>query len=96
MAGVRGTRRGGTAGRPLLKMPRLGRRTKPRSKPGRARGEDPPPGPLRRGGGKGLRGPVPNWSMTWGAQIHKGRIYTSDLNWGLWIAELREGGRPVS
>jgi hypothetical protein len=39
---------------------------------------------------------VPNWSMTWGAQIHKGRIYTSDLNSGLWIAELREGGRPVS
>ena len=41
---------------------------------------------------------VPNWSMTWGAQIHKGRIYTSDLNSGLWIAELREEGdsRPVS
>lgn len=39
---------------------------------------------------------VPNWSMTWGAQIHKGRIYTSDLNSGLWIAELKETGRPVS
>ncbi len=39
---------------------------------------------------------VPNWSMTWGAQIHKGRIYTSDLNSGLWIAELKEAGRPVS
>jgi hypothetical protein len=34
--------------------------------------------------------------MTWGAQIHKGRIYASDLNSGVWIAELREGGRPVS
>ncbi len=31
---------------------------------------------------------VPNWSMTWGAQIFKGRIYTSDLNSGIWIARL--------
>jgi hypothetical protein len=35
---------------------------------------------------------VPNWGMTWGAQLHKGAIYTSDLNSGLWIARLREGG----
>ncbi|WP_423926745.1 Ig-like domain-containing protein [Candidatus Palauibacter sp.] len=31
---------------------------------------------------------VPNWSMTWGAQLFKGRIYTSDLHSGLWIARL--------
>ncbi|TFG66536.1 MAG: hypothetical protein E4H28_01640 [Gemmatimonadales bacterium] len=34
---------------------------------------------------------VPNWGMTWGAQIHKGSIFTSDLNSGLWIARLQEG-----
>ncbi len=34
---------------------------------------------------------VPNWGMTWGAQLHKGNIFTSDLNSGLWIARLREG-----
>jgi hypothetical protein len=33
---------------------------------------------------------VPNWSMTWGAQIHKGRIYSSDLNSGIWITRLVE------
>ncbi len=33
---------------------------------------------------------VPNWSMTWGAQLFKGRIYTSDLFSGLWIARLVE------
>jgi len=33
---------------------------------------------------------VPNWPMTWGAQIHKGRIYSSDLNSGIWITQLRE------
>lgn len=32
---------------------------------------------------------VPNWGMTWGAQIHKGNIFTSDLNSGLWIARLQ-------
>jgi hypothetical protein len=37
---------------------------------------------------------VPNWSMTWGAQIHKGRIYSSDLNSGIWITRLVER-RPV-
>ncbi len=31
---------------------------------------------------------VPNWPMTWGAQVFKGNIYTSDLNSGLWIAKL--------
>jgi len=33
---------------------------------------------------------VPNWPMAWGAQIHKGRIYSSDLNSGIWITQLRE------
>jgi hypothetical protein len=32
---------------------------------------------------------TPNWSMTWGAQIFKGNIITSDLNSGLWIVRLR-------
>jgi hypothetical protein len=36
---------------------------------------------------------TPNWPMAWGAQIFKGRIYSSDLNSGIWITELRE--RPV-
>lgn len=39
---------------------------------------------------------TPNWPMTWGAQIHKGKIYTSDLNSGLWIAELKERPRIIS
>jgi len=33
---------------------------------------------------------VPDWPMTWGAQIFKVHIYTSDLNSGLWIARLQE------
>ena len=33
---------------------------------------------------------VPGWPMTWGAQLFKGNIYTSDLNSGLWIARLEE------
>ena len=37
---------------------------------------------------------VPNWSMTWGAQLFKGNIFTSDLNSGLWILRLVEE-RPV-
>ncbi len=39
---------------------------------------------------------VPNWGMTWGAQIHKGNIFTSDLNSGLWIVKLVEGQRIIS
>ncbi len=39
---------------------------------------------------------TPNWSMTWGAQIYKGKIFTSDLNSGLWIAELKERPRIIS
>lgn len=38
---------------------------------------------------------TPNWPMTWGAQIFKGRIYSSDLNSGLWITELKERPRVV-
>lgn len=38
---------------------------------------------------------TPNWPMAWGAQIFKGRIYSSDLNSGLWITELRERPRVV-
>jgi hypothetical protein len=32
---------------------------------------------------------TPNWSMTWGAQIFKGNIFTSDLNSGLWVAKFQ-------
>ena len=39
---------------------------------------------------------VPNWGMTWGAQIHKGHIFTSDLNSGLWVVKLVEGQRIIS
>lgn len=39
---------------------------------------------------------VPNWGMTWGAQIHKGHIFTSDLNSGLWVVRLVEGQRIIS
>ncbi len=37
---------------------------------------------------------VPNWPMTWGAQLFKGNLFTSDLNSGLWILRLVEE-RPV-
>jgi hypothetical protein len=39
---------------------------------------------------------TPNWPMAWGAQLFKGRIYSSDLNSGLWITELKERPRVVS
>ncbi|MCI0435287.1 MAG: Ig-like domain-containing protein [Gemmatimonadetes bacterium] len=32
---------------------------------------------------------TPNWSMTWGAQLFKGHIITSDLNSGLWLLRFR-------
>ena len=38
---------------------------------------------------------TPNWPMTWGAQIFKGRIYSSDLNSGLWITKLEQKPRVV-
>lgn len=39
---------------------------------------------------------VPNWGMTWGAQVHKGNVFTSDLNSGLWIVKLVEASRTIS
>ncbi len=39
---------------------------------------------------------TPNWPMAWGAQIHKGKIYSSDINSGLWITELKERPRVIS
>ena len=33
---------------------------------------------------------VPNYSMTWGAQVFKGNIYSSDFNSGLWVTRLVE------
>ncbi len=33
-------------------------------------------------------GVIPNWSMTWGAQLFKGNIFSSDMNSGLWITRL--------
>ena len=33
---------------------------------------------------------VPGWPMAWGAQLHKGNIFTSDLNSGLWIVRVVE------
>jgi len=37
---------------------------------------------------------VPNWPMTFGSQLFRGNIYTSDLNSGLWIAKLVETVLP--
>jgi hypothetical protein len=39
---------------------------------------------------------TPNWPMAWGAQIHKGKIFSSDLNSGLWITELKERPKVIS
>jgi hypothetical protein len=36
----------------------------------------------------------PNLPMAWGAQPHKGVIFTSDMNSGLWVARLTEAPRP--
>jgi hypothetical protein len=33
---------------------------------------------------------VPNWPMTWGAQVFKGNIFSSDMNSGLWVTRLEE------
>jgi hypothetical protein len=40
---------------------------------------------------KGFR---PNVSMTWGAQPHRGVVYATDINSGLWVGRLRPK-RPV-
>ncbi len=33
---------------------------------------------------------VPNWPMTWGAQVHKGHVFAWDLNSGLWVTKIEE------
>ncbi|MHC4234884.1 MAG: hypothetical protein ACYSUQ_07190, partial [Planctomycetota bacterium] len=36
----------------------------------------------------------PNLPMAWGAQPHKGFVYTSDINSGLWVTRLTEPPTP--
>jgi hypothetical protein len=36
-------------------------------------------------------GYVENEPMVWGAQTHKGLIYASDFNSGLWVLQLSDG-----
>jgi hypothetical protein len=36
----------------------------------------------------------PNLPFAWGAQPHKGMVYVSDINSGLWVAKLTEAPRP--
>jgi len=31
---------------------------------------------------------IPEWPITWGPQVFKGHIYTSDLNSGLWVTRM--------
>jgi len=38
---------------------------------------------------------VPNWPMTWGAQLFKGNIFSSGMNSGLWITRLDDEGPVV-
>jgi hypothetical protein len=37
----------------------------------------------------------PNLPMAWGAQPHKGYVFASDINSGLWVARLTPRQRPV-
>ena len=39
---------------------------------------------------------TPNWPMAWGAQVFKGLIYSSDLNSGLWVTQLKERAKVIS
>ena len=41
-------------------------------------------------------GYTPNATMVWGAQPHKGHVFFSDTNSGLWAVRLVPKGRPVS
>lgn len=41
-------------------------------------------------------GYIPNSPMTWSAMPHKGRVFFSDTNSGLWSARLLPKNRPVS
>lgn len=41
-------------------------------------------------------GYTPNATMVWGAQPHKGHVFFSDTNSGLWAVRLVPKGRPIS
>ncbi len=41
-------------------------------------------------------GYTPNATMVWGAQPHKGHVFFSDTNSGLWAVRLLPQGRPIS
>ena len=41
-------------------------------------------------------GYTPNATMVWGAQPHKGHVFFSDTNSGLWAVKLLPKGRPIS
>lgn len=41
-------------------------------------------------------GYTPNATMVWGAQPHKGHVFFSDTNSGLWSVKLLPKGRPIS
>jgi len=38
---------------------------------------------------------VPNTPMTWGPQLHKGNIFASDMNSGLWVVRLDESAPAI-
>ena len=38
---------------------------------------------------------VPNSAMTWGPQLHKGNIFASDMNSGLWVVRLDESAPAI-
>jgi hypothetical protein len=38
---------------------------------------------------------VPNSPMTWGPQLHKGNIFASDMNSGLWVVRLDESAPAI-
>ena len=48
-------------------------------------------GAVWTGSAEGFR---PNLPMAWGAQPHKGFVYTSDINSGLWVTRLTEPPTP--
>ncbi len=48
-------------------------------------------GSLWTGSSQGYR---PNLPMAWGAQPHKGHIYVTDMNSGLWVARLTPAPVP--
>ena len=38
---------------------------------------------------------VPNSPMTWGPQLHKGNIFASDMNSGLWVVRIDESAPAI-